>query len=337
MLSEISEILEELQQGRMIILVVGEDRGSKGDLMIPAEHVTPEAMSFMATHAREGGVLVRTDRTEASVDLCRLAGLNPAAVICKVMNEDGSVARMPQLIPFAQKHGIKVCTIESVIQYRRNHELPIHRAAETALPTEFGNLHLIVYETTIDSQNHVALVKGDVAGKEDVVVRVHSECMTGDIFQSLRCDCGGQLHEALRIIREQECGALIYLRQEGRGIGLVSKIRAYNLQDEGLDTHEANVHLGFDPDPREYAIGAQILKDLNIISMRLITNNPKKQQGLQAYGLSITHRIPLVMSSNPHNERYLKTKQDKFGHIFGHEEEGCAETLFAPSMPRCAS
>jgi 3,4-dihydroxy 2-butanone 4-phosphate synthase/GTP cyclohydrolase II len=407
MVSEIPDILEELQQRRMIVLVDDEDRENEGDLVIPAEHVTPEAINFMATHARgliclaltperihqldlppmtnnntspfetafhvsieartgvttgisahdrartvqvaanpncgaddlarpghifplcarEGGVLVRTGQTEGSVDLCRLAGLNPAAVICEVMNEDGTMARMPQLIPFAEKHGIKICTIESVIQYRRIHEQIVRRAAETALPTEFGDLHLVVYETDIDNQNHVALVKGDVAGKENVAVRVHSECMTGDIFHSLRCDCGSQLHEALRLIREQECGVLVYMRQEGRGIGLVSKIKAYNLQDEGLDTHEANVHLGFDPDPREYGIGAQILKDLGITTMRLITNNPMKRKGLQGYGLTITDRIPLVMPSNPHNERYLKTKQDKFGHLFGHEEEGYAESV----------
>lgn len=195
------------------------------------------------------------------------------------------------------------------------------------MPTEFGDLHLVVYETDIDNQNHVALVKGDVAGKENVAVRVHSECMTGDIFHSLRCDCGGQLHEALRIIQQQDCGVVVYMRQEGRGIGLVSKIKAYNLQDEGLDTHEANVHLGFDPDPREYGIGAQILKDLGVTTMRLITNNPMKRKGLQGYGLTITDRIPLVMPSNPHNERYLKTKQDKFGHLFGYEAEDCAESL----------
>lgn len=404
MVSDILTILEELRKGRMIVLVDDEDRENEGDLVIAAEHVTPEAINFMATHgrgliclaltperihqldlppmtkdntspfetafhvsieartgvttgisahdrartvqvaadpdcgpqdlvrpghifplrAREGGVLVRTGQTEGSVDLCRLADLNPAAVICEVMQEDGSMARMPQLIPFAEKHGIKICTIESIVRYRRIHEQTVRRAAETALPTEFGDLHLVVYETDNDKQNHVALVKGHISGKNNVAVRVHSECMTGDIFQSLRCDCGAQLHAALRFIQEQECGVLVYMRQEGRGIGLVSKIKAYNLQDEGFDTHEANIHLGFDPDPREYGIAAKILKDLGVTSMRLITNNPMKQAGLQGYGLTVTDRIPLVMPSNPHNENYLKTKRDKFGHFLDAVEESFA-------------
>lgn len=405
MVSEISEILDELRAGRMIILVDDEDRENEGDLMLPAQQVTPAAINFMATHgrgliclaltaerihaldlppmtkdntspfetafhvsieartgvttgisagdrartiqvasdpnstaddlvrpghvfplrAREGGVLVRTGQTEGSVDLCRLAGLNPAAVICEVMNDDGNMARMPDLEVFGERHGIKICTVEKIIEYRRKHEQIVRRAAETMLPTDFGTFRLVVYETDVDNQNHVALVKGDIAGKSDVPVRVHSECMTGDIFHSMRCDCGSQLHQAMRVIEREDCGVLVYMRQEGRGIGLVNKIRSYNLQDEGLDTHEANVHLGFDPDPREYGLGAQILKDLGITTMRLITNNPVKRRGLQGYGLEITDRIPIVIPPNPHNERYLQTKRDKFGHLMDEVTEAAAQ------------
>ncbi|MDK1022297.1 MAG: GTP cyclohydrolase II, partial [Candidatus Hydrogenedentes bacterium] len=293
-------------RARTIQVAVGPN-STPSDLVRPG-HVFP-------LRARDGGVLVRAGQTEGSVDLTRLAGLTPAAVICEIMNEDGTMARMPQLRAFADKHGVQICSVESLIKYRRIHEQLVTRAAETVLPTEHGEFHLVVYDTEIDDKNHIALVKGDVAGKQDVAVRVHSECMTGDVFQSMRCDCGKQLYEAMRILNAEGCGVLVYMRQEGRGIGLVNKIKAYQLQDEGMDTEEANVHLGFDPDPREYGIGAQILKDLGITTMRLITNNPVKRAGLQGYGLEITGRIPIEIPANEHNIEYLRTKKIKFGHL----------------------
>ena len=265
--------------------------------------------------ARAGGVLVRAGQTEGSVDLARMAGLTPAAVICEVMNPDGTMARVPQLIEFGKKHGIKICSIESLIQHRRRHEKLVRRAAETNLPTEFGTFHLVVYETEVDEFQHLALVKGEVAGKDDVLVRVHSECLTGDVFGSQRCDCGSQLRESMRLVSEEERGVVVYMRQEGRGIGLVNKIKAYQLQDQGMDTVEANVHLGFDPDPREYGVGAQILADLGVRRVRLITNNPVKRAGLEGYGLEITGRVPLIVGCNANNERYMKTKQEKLGHL----------------------
>lgn len=277
------------------------------DLVQPG-HVFP-------LRARDGGVLVRAGQTEGSVDLARMAGLNPSAVICEIMNPDGTMARVPQLIEFAKRHNIKICTTQDIIEYRRRTERLIRRLAETILPTEYGTFHLIVYETEIDDFQHLALVKGDVAHCEDVLVRVHSECSTGDTFHSLRCDCGAQLHRAMQMIEEGGCGVLVYMRQEGRSIGLVNKIRAYQLQDQGMDTVEANVHLGFDPDPREYGIGAQILADLGVRKMRLITNNPVKRAGLEGYGLQILERVPIVVPPNAVNERYLKTKKEKLGHL----------------------
>ncbi|HIJ64467.1 MAG TPA: bifunctional 3,4-dihydroxy-2-butanone-4-phosphate synthase/GTP cyclohydrolase II [Candidatus Hydrogenedentes bacterium] len=265
--------------------------------------------------ARAGGVLVRAGQTEGSVDLARLAGRHPSAVICEIMNEDGTMARVPQLIEFAKKHALRLCSIEALIQYRRKTEKLVRREAETVIPTEFGAFRLVAYETDIDDYHHLALVKGDVAACDDVLVRVHSECLTGDVFHSLRCDCGNQLHEAMRMIAEHGCGVLVYMRQEGRGIGLVNKIKAYQLQDQGLDTVEANIHLGFDPDPREYGIGAQILADLGVEAMRLITNNPVKRAGLEGYGLHITGRVPIEIPPNEMNERYLRTKKDKLGHL----------------------
>jgi 3,4-dihydroxy 2-butanone 4-phosphate synthase/GTP cyclohydrolase II len=287
------------------------------DLVRPG-HVFP-------LRAREGGVLVRTGQTEGSVDLARLAGLTPAGVICEIMSQDGTMARMPELMEFAKKHDLKICSVESLIQYRRMTEQIVTRAAETVLPTEYGDFRLFVYETNVDEKNHLAIVKGDIAGKEDVLVRVHSECLTGDVFHSMRCDCGSQLHEAMRMIEEEGAGVLVYMRQEGRGIGLVNKIKAYVLQDQGMDTEEANVHLGFDPDPREYGLGAQILRDLGVTTMRLITNNPVKRKGLQGYGLEITGRVPIEIPANPHNKKYLQTKQEKFGHHlseFGARDSG---------------
>ncbi len=397
MLTPIPDILEELRQGRMIILVDDEDRENEGDLVIAAEKVTPEAINFMARYgrglicmpmpedrlkelalppmtadntspfntafhvsfeaatgistgisahdrarsiqvaadpastardlvrpghvfplcARAGGVLVRAGQTEGSIDLMRLAGLRPAAVICEIMNEDGTMARMPQLEQFADKHNIKICSIEELIQYRRRTEKLVRRAAATRLPTRYGDFELIVYETEVDNYQHLALVKGDVAGKPDVLVRVHSECFTGDVLGSLRCDCGAQLHEALRMIEEAGYGVLVYMRQEGRGIGLLNKVKAYALQDQGMDTVEANVHLGFDPDPREYGLGAQILSDLGISEMRLITNNPVKRAGIEGYGLRVTGRVPLNIPPNDINRKYLETKREKLGHLLG--------------------
>ena len=395
MLSPIEEILEELRQGRMIILVDDEDRENEGDLVLAAELATPEAINFMAKHARglicmpmkphrlkelelppmtientstfntafhvsfeaaegvttgisahdrahsilvasdpattakdlvrpghvfplsarDGGVLVRAGQPEGSIDLLQLAGMRPAAVICEIMNDDGSMARMPQLEVFAREHNLKICSIAELIVYRRRYEKLVRRVAEAQIPTEFGDFHLVAYETDIDNYQHLALVKGDVSQKEDVLVRVHSECFTGDVLHSLRCDCGNQLHQALRLIDEDGCGVLVYMRQEGRGIGLLNKIRAYALQDQGMDTVEANVHLGFDPDPREYGIGAQILADLGVTSMRLITNNPVKRAGLEGYGLHVSGRVSISIEPNEINRRYLETKREKMGHL----------------------
>jgi len=279
---------------------------SPRDLVQPG-HVFP-------LRSREGGVLVRAGQTEGSVDLARLAGLNPSGVICEIMNENGTMARMPELEVFAEQHGIKICTIQSLIEYRRRNERLVKRAAETTLPTEHGLFQLVVYETDVDERNHLALICGEVAGIDDVLVRVHSECLTGDVFHSLRCDCGSQLHAAMKRIADEGAGVLVYMRQEGRGIGLVNKIKAYKLQDEGMDTVEANTHLGFDPDPREYGIGAQILADLGVKRMRLLTNNPVKRAGLEGYGLEVTGRVSIEMPCNEHNIRYMTTKKEKLGH-----------------------
>ena len=392
---ELKKVIEDLRQGKMVILVDDEDRENEGDLVMAAELVTPEAINFMATHgrglicqpmtaerlaalalppmttentspfstafhlsfeaaegvttgisaydrahsirvaadpastakdlvrpghvfplsARAGGTLVRAGQTEGSIDLMKMAGLRPSAVICEIMNEDGTMARMPQLQEFAETHGLEICTIESIIAYRRRTESLVKRMAETHLPTEYGTFHLIVYETDIDDYQHLALVKGDVAQADNVLVRVHSECFTGDVFHSLRCDCGSQLHDAMAMIEREGCGVLVYMRQEGRGIGLVNKIKAYQLQDNGMDTVEANLHLGFDPDPREYGIGAQILNDLGVHRVRLMTNNPVKRAGIEGYGLEVTERVPIEVPPNDINRRYLETKKVKMGHL----------------------
>lgn len=271
--------------------------------------------------AVDGGVLRRCGHTEAAVDLAKMAGLYPAGVICEIMNEDGTMARVDDLQDFVKKHDLKIITIESLIKYRKANETFVKRAAETKLPTKFGEFKLVAYDNTLDDKCHVALVKGDVAKLDSVLVRVHSECLTGDVFGSLRCDCGDQLAIALERINKEGAGVLLYMRQEGRGIGLANKVRAYALQDEGKDTVEANELLGFAPDLRDYGIGAQILADLGLNKIRLLTNNPRKRIGLEGYGLNIVERVPLEIKANKFNKRYLSVKKSKLGHMLKQNEE----------------
>jgi 3,4-dihydroxy 2-butanone 4-phosphate synthase/GTP cyclohydrolase II len=281
-------------------------KATPDDLVRPG-HVQP-------LRARDGGVLVRTGQTEAAVDLARIAGLTPAGVICEIMNDDGTMARVPQLAKFAKRHGLPMITIADLVQYRMAHERLVRRIASAKLPTEFGEFRVFAYESLIDHETHVALVRGEIGAGHDVMVRVHSKCLTGDVFHSARCDCGPQLHTAMERIAAEDRGVLLYLNQEGRGIGLANKIRAYELQDQGLDTVEANERLGFKPDQRDYGIGAQILGDLGVKTMRLLTNNPRKFVGLQGYGLSVTSSVPLEIPASEFTRRYLKTKKDKLGH-----------------------
>ena len=264
---------------------------------------------------REGGVLRRAGHTEAAIDLARLAGLRPAGVLAEVVNDDGTMARLPALLKFAKKHRLKICTIAALIEFRRTREKLVERVETVTMPTDYGDFNLHLYRSKVDGQNHLALVRGDIAGRKNVLVRVHSECLTGDVFGSRRCDCGPQLHQAMRQVADAGCGVIVYMRQEGRGIGLAPKIQAYKLQEQGYDTVEANEKLGYGMDLREYGLGAQILVDLGLKTIRLLTNNPKKVVGLAGYGLKIVEQVPIKIKSNPHNERYLKTKREKLGHL----------------------
>ncbi len=289
------------------------DPDSKPEDLARPGHVFP-------IRARDGGVLVRAGHTEAIVDLARLVGFYPAGVICEIMNEDGTMARLPELENIASKYDLKIITITDLIAYRLRHEKLVQKIAEARLPTKFGEFIVMSYKSNVDADEHVALVKGDISGDEPVLVRVHSECLTGDVFGSLRCDCGDQIKLAMQSIAEEGRGVFLYVRQEGRGIGLHNKLRAYALQDQGMDTVEANVALGFAPDLRDYGVGAQILADLGLHNVRLLTNNPKKVVGLESYGLKIVETVPLVAPPNPYNIRYLETKQKKLGHLLDVKE-----------------
>ncbi len=298
------------------------DAGSTPSSLVQPGHVFP-------LRAKDGGVLERAGQTEAAVDLARLAGLNPSGVICEIMNDDGTMARVPDLVPYCERHGLKLITVADLIAYRRRTERLVERVVSTSLPTAFGEFNAVGYRALLDDKHHVAMVKGEVDGAKDVLVRVHSECLTGDVFHSLRCDCGEQLEAAMAMIEQEGRGVLLYLSQEGRGIGLLNKLRAYKLQEEGFDTVDANLQLGLPADLRDYGIGAQILVDLGLTSIRILTNNPKKIHGLEGYGLSVAEQVPIQSIPNPHNEDYLNAKRDKMGHKLHHQGLPLDEQLLA--------
>jgi 3,4-dihydroxy 2-butanone 4-phosphate synthase/GTP cyclohydrolase II len=396
----IEDAIEDIRQGKFVVVVDAADRENEGDLTIAAQFATPEAINFMATHgrgliclcltetrcdelhlrpmternetpygtaftisiearegistgisahdrsrtiqvaidpskgpqdlvqpghvfplrARPGGVLQRGGQTEAAVDLARMAGLNPAGVVCEVMNEDGTMARVPDLIPYCERHRIKMITVADLIEYRRRTEKLVERTTSVRLPTEYGEFTALAFRETLTGKHHLALVRGDVEGVPDVLVRVHSECLTGDVFHSLRCDCGEQLDQALQQIAREDRGVLLYMAQEGRGIGLLNKLKAYELQENGMDTVEANLELGFPADAREYGIGSQILADLGLSTIRILTNNPKKISGLEGYGLTVVEQVPIETSPHDENRQYLATKRAKLGHRLHHQD-----------------
>ncbi len=303
------------------------DPNSKPEDLVQPGHVFP-------LRAKDGGVLERAGQTEAAVDLARLAGLNPSGVICEIMNDDGTMARVPDLVPYCERHGLKMITVADLIAYRRRTEMLVERVVSTALPTAFGEFAAVGYRSLLDEKHHVAMVKGDVEGREDVLVRVHSECLTGDVFHSLRCDCGEQLEAAMAMIEREGSGVLLYLSQEGRGIGLLNKLRAYKLQEEGFDKVDANLKLGLPADLRDYGIGAQILVDLGLSSIRILTNNPKKIHGLEGYGLSVSEQVPIESIPNPHNQDYLDAKRDRMGHALHHQGLPLDEQLIAEEKIR---
>jgi 3,4-dihydroxy 2-butanone 4-phosphate synthase / GTP cyclohydrolase II len=397
--SSIEDAIEDIRNGRMVVVCDDENRENEGDLTLAAQFATPEAINFMATHgrgliclaltpercgeleldlmaaknesafrtnftvsieaaegvttgisahdrahtiqvaidpntkpegivqpghvfplkAKDGGILERAGQTEAAVDLTRLAGLIPAGVICEIMNDDGTMARVPDLVPYCQRHGLRMITVADLIAYRRLTERLVERVVATRLPTAFGDFSAVGYRSLVDDKHHLAMVKGDVRGQDDVLVRVHSECLTGDVFHSLRCDCGEQLEAALAMIESEGAGVLLYLSQEGRGIGLLNKLRAYRLQEDGFDTVDANLKLGLPADLRDYGIGAQILVDLGLTSIRILTNNPRKIHGLEGYGLSVADQVPIQAVPNRHNEAYLRTKRERLGHTLHHQ------------------
>jgi 3,4-dihydroxy 2-butanone 4-phosphate synthase / GTP cyclohydrolase II len=396
----IEEAIEDIRQGKFVVVVDAADRENEGDLTIAAQFATPEAVNFMTKEgrgliclcltedrcddlglrqmternetpygtaftisvearegvttgisapdrsrtiqvaidpetkpddlvqpghvfplrARDGGVLVRAGQTEAAVDLARLAGLIPAGVVCEIMNEDGTMARVPDLIPYCERHGLKLVTVADLIEYRRRHEKLVERMTTVQLPTAYGDFTAVAFRETLSGKHHVALVKGEVEGEENVLVRVHSECLTGDVFHSFRCDCGEQLEHALERIASEERGVLLYMAQEGRGIGLLNKLRAYELQENGFDTVEANLELGFQPDMRDYGIGNQILAELGLTTIRILTNNPKKITGIEGFGLEVVEQVPIETAPTPQNARYLATKRDKLGHKLHHQD-----------------